>query len=166
MESIYMLRSKEFLKARRELEKNLNIKLKIINRRVTVEGDSVDEYEAMMVLGAINFGFSALKALQLLDEETMFKKIHIHEHTKRNLKDVLSRLIGTHGKTKEVIEQITGCDIVIGESDVGIICDSESIDVVTTAIVNIIKGSKQSNIYAYLEKMNKVKSVESLGLKK
>ncbi len=86
-----------------------------------------------------------------------FKIIHIRDHTKRGLKTVKSRLIGKNGRTRRTLAEISGCEIVIGDGDVGIIGDVESIGYAETAIIQLIKGSKQSNMYYFLEKMNKIK---------
>ncbi|MDO8460496.1 MAG: hypothetical protein Q7S74_05270 [Nanoarchaeota archaeon] len=165
MEKIYMKRLKEVQNDKKELEEKLNVSIKIIGRNVVFEGPSIDEYEATLIFEAIEFGFSVKKALQLKNEEMMFKKIHIKEHTKRNLTDILSRLIGTEGKTKRIIEDISGCFLVIKEGEVGIIGDGEAIEAATMAIINLIKGSKQSNIYRYLERSNSDKKEISRELK-
>jgi len=126
----------------------------------------LDEFEAEKVFDAINFGFSAKKALLLLNEDSLFRKVHIKDFTKRNdLRAVRARLIGLHGKTRKTIEEISGCYLVITDSDVGIIGDAEYIDEAVTAIINLIKGAKQSNTYFFLERMNKEKKKPvSLGL--
>lgn len=157
MESIPAKKLGEVRRMKSELEKKLNVKITIRGRTVSFKGSSLDEYEASLVFDAIRFGFSVRKALLLKEEDMTFRVVHIKEHTKRNLKDINSRIIGTRGKTRKTISKISGSEMVIREGEVGVISDSESIDEVTTAIISIIKGSKQSNMYKYLEKMNRAK---------
>lgn len=157
METFYIKKIKEFTKAKKRIEKKLGLTITIKDHRVTVQGDSIDEYAAEQVFDAINFGFSITKALELADAEVVFKRIHIKEFTKRNLKDVKARLIGTHGKTRKTLSEISGCEVKINESEVGILGDVENVDDVYTAVVHIIKGSKQSNMYKFLERMNREK---------
>ncbi|MBI5804321.1 hypothetical protein HY450_03690 [Candidatus Pacearchaeota archaeon] len=155
-----IIKSKKIREAKKrkdELEKKLNVKIKFIKGGVEVEGSSLDEYVASIVFDAINFGFSVKKALILKDEEKMFRKVHIREHTKRNLKDIRGRVIGTKGKTRRTISEIAGCEIIVGESEIGIIGDAESVLEAETAIINIIRGAKQANAYKYLQKINRNK---------
>lgn len=162
METIYIKKIREFSKAIKDIEKKLKIKIEIKDHRVVYEGDSIDEYAAAQVFEAINFGFPIKKSLELSDAEVIFKRIHIKEYTKRNLKDVQARLIGTQGKTKKTISDITNCEVLIKDGEVGILGDVESVDNACTAVVHIIKGSKQSNMYQFLERMNREKKKEPL----
>ena len=157
MEYHYIERMKDVKKHQPELEKKLRVKIKIEGKKVFFKGAAIDEYDAGLVFDAIAFGFSLKKALALKDEEMIFRIIHIKTHTKRNLGAVLARLIGTRGKTKKTISEISGCEVLIKDSEVGIICDAENVENVEQAIINIIKGSKQANMYRYLERMNRAK---------
>jgi len=157
METIYIKRVGEVRKNKQELESKLKVKIRIVKGNVSFSGDSMDEFGAKQVLEAIAFGYSAMKALRLLKEDFVFKRMHIHDYTKRNLKDIKSRLIGTHGRTRKLISKISECDVLVGDGDVGIIGHVEDVENTENAIVNLIKGSKQSNTYRYLEKMNRLK---------
>lgn len=160
--------AKEVRKNKQELERALKLKIDIEGRRVTTIGDPMKDYEATIVLDAINFGFTARKALVLLDPTMQFKLLNIKKFTRKSrLKDARSRIIGTEGKTKRAIENICNCDIVISENEVGIIAPGDSIEETVTGIINMIKGSKQGNVYAFLEKMNSRRKLygDDLGLK-
>lgn len=166
METLFLKRTKEIGIERANLEKKLQVKLTLEGRKLTIEGDPYKEYEAKIILEAINFGFSVSKALLLLEEEILFRRLHIKSFTRRkNLHEVRARLIGTYGKTKNTIEEISGCEVVIQDNEVGIIGSAESIEHATTAIKNIIRGTKQANAYRYLERMNRTKDIDDLGIK-
>ena len=123
-----------------------------------IDAEPLNEYEAEMVFEAINLGFSVDTALTLLDEEMVFEKLNIKDYTRRkDLSIVRGRLIGTHGKTKNALEQITGCTIKVKDNSVGIIAHGDTISNTITAITNIIRGTKQANAYKYLERINKKK---------
>jgi len=155
MESIYVGKITELKREKPFLEKKLNVKISIKGKLVTFSGDPLDEYEASNVLDAISIGFPAQTAVTLIDEDFLYEKINIKEYSgNRRLDVVRGRLIGTHGKTKKTIEQISGCNIVIKDHTVGIIGPAEKMDFAITAIANIIKGSKQTNVYKYLERVN------------
>ena len=151
MEEIYCKNLAELKREKKFLENKLHIKIKIKGRIVILEGDPLDEYEALMILDAINLGFSAQNASLLTDPN---EKINIKDYTRRkNLKIVKGRLIGTHGKTKKTMEQISHCFIKIKGNTVAVIAPAEGIEYALTAIINIIRGSKQTNVYKYLERI-------------
>ncbi|MBX4196312.1 hypothetical protein KW805_01865 [Candidatus Pacearchaeota archaeon] len=168
METLLFERTGEIRRTKDELEQKLGVKITVVGRKVTIEGDALEEYEASIILDAISFGFSAKKALALKEEDMIFRKIPIRNFTRRkDLREVKSRIIGSEGKTKKTVETIAGCQLVIQQNSVGVIGSSEAVDAAETAIVNIIKGSKQANAYQYLERMNQSRKTheEGLGLK-
>ncbi|RMD66870.1 hypothetical protein D6817_03175, partial [Candidatus Pacearchaeota archaeon] len=127
---------------------------------VGVEGGGMEEYSAIQVLEAFNFGFPLKRALLLKDEEFAFRTIPIKSHTRRGLEVVKGRLIGKRGKTKRVLSEISGCAIIIRDTEVGILGNVSQLEALETAIINLIKGTKQSNVYHYLERMNRIKKEE------
>jgi len=158
MEEIYCENLAELKREKKFLERDLNVKITIKGKRVTIEGEAMNEYEMSIILDAINLGFAAQTACLLKDEDFAFEKINIKDHTRRkNLTVVRSRLIGTHGKTKNTIEQISGCKIKIKDNVVAIIGPADYMEYALTALINIIKGTKQTNVYKYLERINKTK---------
>ncbi len=166
METIDIERMKELLRTKEVLEEKLRVNISIKGKTVTIEGSTADEFQALQILEAIDLGFSTRKAMSIMDEEIVYRKINIKDYTRRkNLHEVRARVIGTKGKTKRVIEEISGCKIVLKENTLGIIGPYDSIDAATTALKNIIRGSKQSNVYNYLETLNRVEKDEDLGLK-
>lgn len=155
MISISIENIKEILKNKARLEKELKSKILLKDRTVFIDSNPYNEFESQRVFDAINLGFSVEKSLKVLDEEIGFIKINIKDYSNtKNLSVVKSRIIGTHGKTKKTIEQITKCDISIHDNYVGIIGPAEIIENALVAMTNVIKGTKQSNAYKYLERIN------------
>ena len=170
METLYFKKVKELVNEKERLEKQLEVKINVQGKKVTVEGDSFKEYESLIILEAMQFGFSAKEALELLTEDIIFRKIPIKQFTRRkNLKEVRGRIIGKEGKTKKTIEDISGCEIKINEelNQIGLIGPAEEIEEATTAITNLIRGTKRANVYRFLERINAGKKDFStdLGLK-
>lgn len=170
MTQIYFTNLRRFRDVQARLEEKLQIKFVVQGKKVGFNSDdTVKAYEIEMILEALNFGFDAESALLLTDEEFQFRRLPIKSFTRRkNMEEVRGRIIGKEGKSKRTVEQISGCAVVIGDKDVGIIGSAENIDAATTGIINLIKGSKHANVYHYLEKSNSEKKKEQsdLGLKK
>jgi ribosomal RNA assembly protein len=155
METIFFDRLTELKRTHDELEKRLKVTITIEGKRVIIRGNTFEEYEALTVLEAMNFGFSAQTALMLKDEDIVFRRIHIKDFTNRkDLETVKARIIGTQGRTKRTIENLANCEVMIKGNEVGLICPAEEIDYVITGMTNLIRGSKQANVYKFLERIN------------
>jgi ribosomal RNA assembly protein len=167
MESIYFQNIRRLRENQKTIEAKLEVRIIIKGKHVTLEGEPVNEYEAFQVLDAMNFGFDLKDALLLASENFIFRKLPIKQFTRRkDLEEVRGRVIGTEGKTKRTVENVSGCAIVVHDNMVGLIGPAENIEEATTAVGNLIRGSKQSNVYRFLERMNTAKRAKSdLGLK-
>jgi len=153
------------IKARNRLENLLNVKITNRGREVKVEGSAEDEYIAEKIIDALNFGFPLGVALLIKQEDNLFEVIRIKDHTKRpDLERVRGRIIGTGGGTLKTLSDLTKCYFELKDNEVGIIGHPEYIENAQEALILLIKGSKQSNVYSHLEK-NQVQPVVDLGLK-
>ena len=165
MKTIISEKLPRILKNKKQLEKKLNVKITNRGKEVTVNGSSEDEFVAEKVIQAINFGFPFSYALLIKEEDFEFVITNIKEHTRRkDLARVRARIIGKGGKTLSTLNTLTQCYFEMKDNFVGIIGSSEHIKNAEEAIASIAKGTKQSNVYAHLEK-NQVKRVIDLGLK-
>ncbi|MEK6928250.1 MAG: KH domain-containing protein [Nanoarchaeota archaeon] len=169
METIYLPKARDVKENLKLLKEKLNLEIKLEGHKVTFEGEAVDELAAEKVFNAIEFGFTVHQSLQLIDPDILFVKIKMKSATRRkDMKDVRGRIIGREGKTKRTIESISDCEVVINGNEVGIIGLVDNIEAATTGIKNIAKGSKQANVYNYMERMNAEKkkfTKDDLGIK-
>lgn len=148
----------ELRKNKKSLEGKLKVKISLTGKKATIEGEALDEYVATRVLDAMSFGFSADTALLLIEDDFSLEILSVRDFTRRkNLEVVKGRLIGTHGKTKNTLEEISGCNIILKDNEVGIIGPSETIGEAITGVTNLIRGTKQGNVYRYLERQNREK---------
>lgn len=155
METLFVTKTIELKRTKEELERTLKVKIEIKGKQVTIDGEAVDEFEAAQVIEAIGFGFSTKKALLLKDPSYVFRRISIKNFTRRkNLEDVRARIIGKEGKTKKTIEDIAGVYLELNNNEVGLIGPAEDIEQETAALTNLIRGTKQANVYQKLEKIN------------
>ena len=155
----------KILKNKEKLEKKLKVKLEIKNSEVEISGEQIDIFEAEIVLSAIERSFPINAALLLLDENYMLEDIPIKKITRKNPKLVKSRIIGTKGKTLKLLSELSNCYIALHNNTVSIIGLNDKVKEAASAIRSLILGSKQSNVYKYLEKSREKVFPEDLGLK-
>ena len=152
-------------KNKARLEKLLNIKITTKGKEVSISGNPEDEYIAEKVIDALNFGFPFSTAMSIKKDDTEFEIINIKDHTKtHNLERVRGRIIGKAGKTLKTISTLSNCHFEIKDNQVGIIGHPEHLKNAQDAIISIAKGTKQSNIYKFLENHHP-EPVLDLGLK-
>jgi KH domain-containing protein len=155
----------KIIKNKRKLERLLNVKITIKGDEITIEGNAEDEYIAEKVINAVNFGFPIAIALLIREEDFLFEILDIKDYTHRkDLERIRARIIGKSGKTLKTLNNLTECNFEIKDNNVGIIGNPEYIKNAQDAVIFIIQGSKQANVYNYLEK-HKVKPIVNLGLK-
>lgn len=153
------------LKNKKTLEKELNVKITNAGKEVSISGDSIDEYIAEKALDAINLGFPLSVALTIKDEDFTFEVINIKDYTKRkDMGAIKARIIGKDGKTLRTLNNLTDCNFEILNHEIGIIGDAENIEAARQAVISLIQGAKQANVYAYLEKHHPLPILD-LGLK-
>lgn len=155
----------EIIRNKELLEKTLDIKITNRGKEVFIDGLPLEEYEAEKVIDAINFGFKTEVALLIKERELAFEILNIKKFTTRtNLATVRARIIGTKGKTLKTLMELTDSFIEVRNNEIGIIGSPESMKTTQNALTSLIKGSKQANVYSFLEKHH-VKPVIDLGLK-
>ena len=154
------------LKNKKRLEKELNVKITNSGKEVSVSGDSVDEYIAEKVIESLNLGFPLSIALLIKEEDYTFEVLNIKDYTrKKNFLSIRARIIGKEGRTLRTLNNLTDCNFEVLGHEVGIIGDAENIESARQAIISLIQGAKQANVYAYLEKHHPL-PIMDLGLKK
>ena len=165
MKKIFSEKLPRILKNKKKLEKELNVKITNKGKDVFIEGESEDEYSAEKVIDALNFGFPFENALLIKKENFIFEILNIKDYTKRHdLETIRARIIGKGGRTLKTLQNLTKCYFELKDNHVGIIGNPEYIENAQEAIISVIRGAKQSNVYNSLEK-NQTKPVIDLGLK-
>lgn len=169
MRKVIVENMRKVKKAVPRIENRIKVFISFNKGSVNVTGNELNEYITEKIIRAIDFGFDVEDALLLTREDFVLEFIEVKEHTRRNnLSDVRARLIGTDGKAKKAIENITESIIVINGNDIGVIVDTEHLAATIQGIELLIQGSKHGNVFSYLEKQNISKRAfdpEDLGLK-
>ena len=165
MEVLICEKIQRIIKNREKLEALLAVKIENRGKEVKLIGEPEDEYVASKVIGALEFGFPFSIALLIKDEDMMFEVLNIKDYTHRkDLSQIRARIIGKNGKTLKILNDLTKCNFELKLNQVGIIGDVEYIKNAQEALVSLIRGSKQANVYSFLEKHH-VQPVLDLGLK-
>ena len=165
MKTILSEKLPRILKNKKKLEKELNIKITNRGKEISILGKPEDEYIAEKIIDALNFGFPLSTALLIKENDSLFEILNIKDYTRRkDLERVRARIIGKGGKTLKTLCELTDCHFELKDNFVGIIGDPECIKNAQDAMISIIKGSKQANVYCSLKK-HKQKPIGDLGLR-
>jgi len=118
-------------------------------------GDPVRGMKAPEIVRAIGRGFKPDEALSLLDDEMrMFDTIDIGRAARNDneLRRKKGRLIGENGRTRELMEELTGANVVIYGSTFGVIGQPNEVDVARSAAEMLLDGAPHGAVYSFLER--------------
>ncbi len=153
------------------IEERTKVKLYIdtegeVNMDESGSDDPVAILKVMDLVKAVGRGFAPHKAMRLLDEDEYLEVIELGDFIGKKgqqLDRVRSRLIGSHGKTRRIIEELTGANMSIYGSTVSLIGNSVQLPVAKTAIEMILRGSEHSTVYRYLERSRAQLRIAEMG---
>lgn len=145
----------------REIEAEAEVRLDIDseNGSVAIEsvGDPVLGLKGPDVVRAIGRGFAPDDALTLLsDDLMMFDLVDIDaaSRNKNDLKRQKGRLIGEGGRTRQLMEELSGAAVVIYGTTLGVIGTPQQVEVVRTAAEMLLDGAPHGAVYSYLEQQH------------
>ncbi|NUN11509.1 hypothetical protein HUU53_02590 [Candidatus Micrarchaeota archaeon] len=120
-----------------------------------IEGEGGSEFFAEQVVKAICLGFEPAKAFKLLKDDFFLEVIDLEQVVSRSPKRIAllkARLIGTDGKAKSTLQELSGALISISGTKIGLIGGFEDIKAAKVGIQQLLEGKKHTNVYAFLEK--------------
>ena len=142
----------------REIEARAEVRLDIDSEsgNVAIEkvGDPVKGLKGPDIVKAIGRGFAPAEALGLLDDDMMiFEIVDIGAATrnKRDLRRQKGRLIGEGGRTRELMEELTGASVTIYGSTLATIGGPKQVEAVREAAEMILDGAPHGAVYSMLE---------------
>ncbi len=147
---------RKIAKNRKKLESKLNLKIIIKGEEAELSGSEIDIFVGERVLNAIEKNFPIDSALLLTNESYFIEEISIKSIRAKNLPRIKSRLIGTRGKTLKLISELSDCKVALYENIISIIGEADKMKIAVNAVKSLIKGSRQTNVYSYLEKHKKI----------
>ncbi len=158
---------------KKDIETISGVKLNIDSGQGEVEIDDHEAKDPLVtlkienVIKAIGRGFSPQNAIVLMDDFTDFFIFDLHDYVGKkesHIRRLKSRVIGKEGKTKRVLENLTGSKISIYGHTVSIISSLDIMNILKKSIDMLLTGSKHATVYRFVEKqMKELKKAERLG---
>ncbi len=157
--------TKREIRARTKTEINIDAE----EGEVRIAGPDSDPIRAMKardVVVAIGRGFSPERAMRLLKDNAYLGVLDIKFTTGKRQKSALRRIraraIGTHGRARSRIEELSGCSMSVYGSTIALIGDEEQLDRATRAVGLLLKGSEHSSVFHFLARARREAAVEDL----
>ena len=143
----------------REIEERAEVRLDVDSEtgsvRIESVGDPIRGLAGPDVVEAIGRGFAPADAMRLLEDDMqLFDVVDIEAATrnKNDLRRQKGRLIGEDGRTRELMEELSGADVVIYGTTLGMIGKPEQVDAVRSAAEMILDGAPHGAVYSFLER--------------
>ncbi|MBK7385883.1 MAG: RNA-processing protein [Methanothrix sp.] len=132
---------------------------------VTSEEDPLQVLRVVDLVKAIGRGFSPERALVILDDEMlMLDVLDISKvaSTRSDMERLKGRIIGRDGRSRVVMEQLSGTKVSVYGKTVAILGYPAQIRVARTAIEMLLDGAPHGNVYSFLERKHKELAKEEL----
>lgn len=119
--------------------------------------DAMGLYTAREIVRAVGRGFNPEIALLLLKQDFGLEQVNINGYadTPNDMKRLKGRVIGEDGKSRRLIEELTGCNISVYGKTVSMVGNLEWLPSARRAIEALLSGSPHSSVYHWLEKRRK-----------
>lgn len=116
--------------------------------------DPVLALKARDVVQAIGRGFSEARAFRLLDEDVYLEVLDIKDfaRTPARVEQIRARVIGTRGKTRRLIEELTGVDVSVLGHTVSLVGPTFEMAIAREAVIMLLRGSEHATVYRFLER--------------
>jgi ribosomal RNA assembly protein len=116
--------------------------------------DPVLVLKAREIVTAIARGFSEERAFRLLDEDMYLEVLDIKDfaHSRNRIGQIKARLIGSQGKTRRILEQLTTVDMSVAGHTVALLGGTFEVAIAREAVVMLLRGSEHATVYRFLER--------------
>lgn len=128
--------------------------------------DALKLFELREIIQAIARGFSPETARLLLKPDYMLEIINLKDYgldKPNKLARVKARVIGTGGKARRVVEELTETEVCVYGKTIGIIGECSGVTNAKRAIELLIKGSMHSTVFKWLEDQRRKARKEQQG---
>lgn len=145
---------------KKEIEDATKSKLNIDSKEgdIIVSGhDPILLLSAKEIVLAIARGFNPEIAMLLTKQDYCIELINLHDFSRSKNDEIRikGRIIGSEGKSRTTIENLTETYICVYGKTVGIIGEVEKVNIARRALDMLIKGSPHSNVFRWLERQRR-----------
>lgn len=157
---------------KKQIERETGVELLIDSAEGEVEIDHKKCNDPSMALVAVDIvkaigrGFSPNNALLLTDDDFLLEVIDIRDYVGKKPNHIIrlrSRIIGSRGKTRRLIEELTDTHISVYGNTVSIIGGSAQMAICRRAVDMLLSGSEHSTVYHFLEKNRAAIRIAGMG---
>jgi ribosomal RNA assembly protein len=124
--------------------------------------------KAKDVVTAIGRGFAPEIADRLIrNEDEVFDLVDLRltfGRSEADIQRIKGRIIGSEGKTRRLIEELTEANVAVYGHTIGIIGSFEEADAARNAVQMIIEGCEHKTVYRYLQRKRTEMKKEKLQL--
>ena len=116
--------------------------------------DPVLALKAKDVVHAIGRGFSEDRAFRLLDDDVYLEVLDIKDfaRSRSRVEQIRARVIGSRGKTRRLIEELTSVDVSVSGHTVSLLGPTYEMAVAREAVLMLLRGSEHATVYRFLER--------------
>ncbi|MGO8807739.1 MAG: KH domain-containing protein [Candidatus Bathyarchaeia archaeon] len=161
-------------KVKQYIEERLTVKIDVDSEgsvTITLTEKAPDPsvlLKAKDVVTAIGRGFAPEATYRLIrNEDEIFDMIDLRQvfgRSESDIKRVKGRIIGTEGKTRRLIEELTEANVAVYGHTVGFIGSFTQVDAARNAAQMIIEGCQHQTVYRYLQRKRTELKKEKLEL--
>jgi len=135
--------------------------------RGTSDVESMMPFKAEEIVMAIGRGFSAEKAMRLLEGENSLHIIDLREFAGKSssqIERIRGRIIGESGRVRKNVEELSGASISVYGRTVAIIGEGRQLRSAVHAITSLSDGSTHGKVYNELQDSRRRQKIEKLQL--
>jgi ribosomal RNA assembly protein len=117
------------------------------------------------LVSAIGRGFSEERAFRLLNDDIYLEVFDIKDfaHSRNRIEQIRARLIGTRGKTRRIVEDLTSADMSVYGHTVALIGEAFHLAIAREAVEMLLRGSEHNTVYRFLERKREHIKVYEMG---
>lgn len=160
-------------KVKQEIEKACGVSLMIDSKTgevtITGKGDimQLQPFKAVDLVTAISRGFSPERAFRLLEEDCVFNVIDLTDYAGKSanaLTRLKGRIIGLAGKSRKIMEELTGAYISVYGHTTALIGRVDEVRQAADAIGLLASGSPHKTVYNMLQRARTKAKMDRLKL--
>ncbi|MBI5224656.1 RNA-processing protein [Candidatus Micrarchaeota archaeon] len=140
----------------KDIEKKGEVKIKLEDGQLEIEGEGGTSWIAGQVVKAIDFGFLPQIAYKLFKDDFFLEVIDLEIilSNDKAIERLKGRIIGEQGRAKKTLQDLTGAWIAISGNKIAVLGEFENLQLAKEGVLRLLEGAPHTGVYAYLERRN------------